>query len=1413
MTSRRNRRSKQTATTSAIVTLAEILEPKQLLSGQSLIARPNLTGPVDSADETPIITWNAIDEASRVELWVNRLPQNGDSGAAKVIHETAIAGNATSFQVGSDLSSQIALPSGRYRAWIRGANDADGMKSVWSAPHTFSIGQSAPVVPVLNLLPATTTDRTPTFTWSADAANDGYEIYISRNGAAGAYVRTKVGQAAFTSNEDMAEGTYRIWVRGQNSAGQSSGWSKPGLISVGEEPLTVNVKADDNAVALTWRNGEFVKYDVWVSTKGVKGATLRKTVATEEIVISSEVSPGTYKGWVRGQRSDGSWSAWSAPLEFTIPKTSVTERSPTPSAHTSLAVRDGNWRFFDSNEEAAAEYDVKWGNTASDHFLQADWDGTGSSMVLVRQHASGLLVWYTDTNLDAVPEWNMLFGLPGDIPVVGDWDGDGKDNAGVVRKEADGLLHWYLDTNGDPAAEQHRIFGLHDDTPIAGNFDASLAGDEVGIVRPNGAFLDWYIDRGTTESHTVPSLYGFSTDTPVVGDWDGDGTDNMGVFRNDGGQLINWLFDTNGDPAAEREIRFGLPSHIPIPGNWKLPSVEISSENTPIADEVAGQPLANLTFPKTSTANPITTKVITISNPGNAALQLQKVSFSNTAFSVIGTVPQSVAAGESVTITIQADATATPKHRIESTITISTNAVAKAKQEYRFSLVTDNPVRPIPQINLEGVKAGTETSLGSKLQDDDAISRVFTIKNTGVGELIVNKIGVADNRFIISDLSRKNIPAGQSATFRVSFPSNALGVYTSNLNINSDATNLPNYTIRLRATVLQRLPEITIPEVKDNGSIDLGVVKKGAPELRHEFTIQNTGTANLELKAPTISSSAFKVTDVGKRVLKPGEHTTFHVTLSTEREFGFIGTVNISSNDATNRNYSFDVKATVSSTSPKLTIDGWQVNQRIDMGTTYLGERALTRTFTIRNHGDATLNVKNVTVSNSQITVSQPLSSSVASDKTTTFTITIDPDKVKQLKTVSGSVRVFSNGGSLSFTVLGKVDGKATATVDGIADNGTFNFGSTTKGGSTITKTFTIRNKGTKTLRVKGIKASSSEFTVQSVATLINRGQTKTFTVTMKAGAIGSPTGRITIETDDPTNSAYVINVRGTVITDVHSTHYVSMERAGSVTDPSTRRNVGFRPEDVLKIEEFDNGSVRISMYFDGTRHGLSNAGENIDALTFSGGKMIISTAGQSFVPGVNAEYNDLLAFDPNTKRWSMVFDGSSHHLYRVPEANVDAVSAHNGGFVMSIGKSHIDDLLTEPEDLVFFKNGKWSKFLDGRDSHIFSGNVDAAAIIPGGVSVSLDVGLGLGTSGYAHKASTIELTGNPARPTKIGFDSIPLGISSYDVDAYHVDFRPAVRSFGDRAATTRESAKNSLSVILDDERDELFADLAVFGL
>lgn len=75
-----------------------------------------------------------------------------------------------------------------------------------------------------------------------------------------------------------------------------------------------------------------------------------------------------------------------------------------------------------------------------DVVLAGNWNGEGPSSAFVRQPGvngapnDGLVHWYFDTNGDGVFESEQAFGLAGDQPVVGDWDGDGRDSVGVTRK-------------------------------------------------------------------------------------------------------------------------------------------------------------------------------------------------------------------------------------------------------------------------------------------------------------------------------------------------------------------------------------------------------------------------------------------------------------------------------------------------------------------------------------------------------------------------------------------------------------------------------------------------------------------------------------------------------------------------------------------------------------------------------------------------------------------------------------------------------------------------------------------------------------------------------------------------------------------------------------------------------------------
>ncbi len=124
------------------------------------------------------------------------------------------------------------------------------------------------------------------------------------------------------------------------------------------------------------------------------------------------------------------------------------------------------------------------------------------------------------------------FGVSHDIPLVGDWNGDGVATIGVFR---DGL--WKLDDNGDgrwTAEETVVQFGRPGDLPVVGDWDGDGI-DDLAVFRAGKWILDTNGNRTIDPQDKVIS-FGREGDLPVAGDWDGDGTDDPGLYRPSGGE-------------------------------------------------------------------------------------------------------------------------------------------------------------------------------------------------------------------------------------------------------------------------------------------------------------------------------------------------------------------------------------------------------------------------------------------------------------------------------------------------------------------------------------------------------------------------------------------------------------------------------------------------------------------------------------------------------------------------------------------------------------------------------------------------------------------------------------------------------------------------------------------------------------
>src|SRR5437764_11379781 len=82
-----------------------------------------------------------------------------------------------------------------------------------------------------------------------------------------------------------------------------------------------------------------------------------------------------------------------------------------------------------SNTSGTADVSFRYGGPG-DVPLAGDWNGDGTSTIGVHR---GNAFYLRNSNSSGVADLTFTFGDPGDIPLVGDWNGDGVDTIGLYR--------------------------------------------------------------------------------------------------------------------------------------------------------------------------------------------------------------------------------------------------------------------------------------------------------------------------------------------------------------------------------------------------------------------------------------------------------------------------------------------------------------------------------------------------------------------------------------------------------------------------------------------------------------------------------------------------------------------------------------------------------------------------------------------------------------------------------------------------------------------------------------------------------------------------------------------------------------------------------------------------------------------
>ena len=217
---------------------------------------------------------------------------------------------------------------------------------------------------------------------------------------------------------------------------------------------------------------------------------------------------------------------------------------------------DGVWTLgFSLDSESVADMVTFTFGQAGEIPVMGDWNGDGTHTVGVVRGNRWLL---RDENTAGAPDYDFVFGQPGDTPLVGDWNGNGVFGIGV--READSR-RWRLretPTAGEP--QRAFWFGRKTDTPITGDWNGNgVTG--VGIVRENARTESpttrWLMRQTATQGSPQLRIW-YSTFRPtyIAGDWDKNGSDQPGFVRS----RRVWQFRRGG----VANINFGDPEAQPL---------------------------------------------------------------------------------------------------------------------------------------------------------------------------------------------------------------------------------------------------------------------------------------------------------------------------------------------------------------------------------------------------------------------------------------------------------------------------------------------------------------------------------------------------------------------------------------------------------------------------------------------------------------------------------------------------------------------------------------------------------------------------------------------------------------------------------------------------------------------------------
>lgn len=264
-----------------------------------------------------------------------------------------------------------------------------------------------------------------------------------------------------------------------------------------------------------------------------------------------------------------------------------------------LAVwRPSSGVWFCLGGAGSQQFATAWG-MQGDLPVQGDYDGDGKTDLAIYRLTNGAGSWWIYRSSDG-SYYTVSLGVTGDQAAPADYDGDGKTDPAVFHQSGSNGV-WNI-AQSSTQTVVNITFGLYDDKPAPADYDGDGKADQAVWRNSSATF---YMLRSTDGQWQSQAL-GATNDSPVPADYDGDGKADHAVRHNDdwvikqssNGQSITvtWLSGTytavqnDYDNDGKVDIASWKPSGKGA-GNWYIRQSSHIGQSNELRIENWGMPL------------------------------------------------------------------------------------------------------------------------------------------------------------------------------------------------------------------------------------------------------------------------------------------------------------------------------------------------------------------------------------------------------------------------------------------------------------------------------------------------------------------------------------------------------------------------------------------------------------------------------------------------------------------------------------------------------------------------------------------------------------------------------------------------------------------------------------------------------